>query len=245
MSNLVRTQPVALYYQIQQDLRARIKRGEWKPGDRLPPEPELAIRYRVSRITVRQALARLVADGHIERRQGTGTFVRAEKVAQRTGLLTSFTEEMQHRGLEPVTRILDFQIRTPPEHIQKILRLSPADEVAYLERLRIANGEPLALTEAFLPARLVPDLQHTLLVDGSLYRTLEEVYGLELAEADEEIEAALATGKERRFLGVKPGAPILQIIRTTYLATGEPVEWVRVAYKADRFKYSLRLKGRR
>jgi GntR family transcriptional regulator len=114
-----------------------------------------------------------------------------------------------------------------------------------VERLRFANGEPLALTEAFLPARLVPNLQHTPLVDGSLYRTLEEVYGLELAEADEEIEATLATAKERRFLSIKSGAPILQITRTTFLATGEPVEWVRVAYKADRFKYSLRLKGRR
>jgi GntR family transcriptional regulator len=243
--SIVRTQPVALYYQIQQDLRARIKRGEWKAGDRLPPEPELAARYRVSRITIRQALAGLVADGLIDRRQGTGTFVRAEKVAQRTGILTSFTEEMEHRGLDPVTRILDFQIRTPSEDVQKILRLSASDPIAYLKRLRIANGEPLAFTEASLPARLVPDLQHTPLVNGSLYRTLEEVYGLELAQADEEIEAVRATAEERRLLGVKPGAPMFQITRTTYLATGEPVEFARVAYKADRFKYYLRLKGRR
>jgi GntR family transcriptional regulator len=243
--HLVRSKPVALYYQIEQDLRSRIGRGELKPGDRLPPEPNLASRYRVSRITVRQALARLASEGLVERRQGTGTFVRAEKVAQRTGLLTSFTEEMQYRGLQPVTRILQVGVCLPPEIARRALRLVPQDQVFHLTRLRLVNDEAMALTEAFLPERLVPNLQSTPLVDGSLYRTLEEVYGLELTEADEEIEAARARGNERRLLGVAQGAPILQITRTTYLATGDPVEYARVAYKAERFKYYLRLRGRR
>ncbi len=245
MLHVVRSKPVALYYQIEQDLRLRIGRGELKPGDRLPSEPDLAARYRVSRITVRQALARLASEGLVERRQGTGTFVRAEKVAQRTGLLTSFTEEMQYRGLQPMTRILQVGICVPPESVQRALRLAPQDQAFHLTRLRLVNSEALALTEAFLPERLVPDLQRTPLIDGSLYRTLEEVYGFELAEADEEIEAVRATGEERRLLGVAPGAPILQITRTTYLATGDPVEYARVAYKAERFKYYLRLRGRR
>lgn len=245
MPLLTRTTPIALYYQIEQDLRARIARGELKPGCRLPPEPQLATHYRVSRITIRQALSRMVAEGLIERRRGTGTFVRGEKVAQRTGLLTSFTEEMQYRGLRPATQVLRAETVTAPKAAQQALGLRPAELVVYLARLRIVNEEPLALTEAYLPRRFVPGLERTPLVDGSLYRTLEEIYGLELAEADEEIEAKRATAEERRLLGLPRGGFVLQVTRVTFLASGEAVEYARVAYKAERFKYYLRLRGRR
>lgn len=245
MLTLRRHPPVALYFQIQEDIRGRIEAGELQPGDRLEPESVLEARYGVSRITVRQALSTLATEGLIEKRQGKGTFVRAEKVAQRTGVLTSFTEEMRHRDLPVLTRVLGFEVRIPPEAIRRRLQLSPGEQVVFLRRLRLVGAEALAFTEAALPERFVPDLPRKTLVDGSLYRTLEEIYGLVLAEADEEIEAKKATTEERRLLGIIGGSPILQITRTTYLATGEPVEYARVAYKAERFKYYLRLKGRR
>ena len=221
------------YRLLQQALEARI--AQLHPGDRFPSERELEQEYGVSRITVRQALQQLVLAGKLERIQGRGTFVARPKVEQ--GLvLTSFSEEMRRRGLTPGSRTLANQHIPADAELAARLAIAEGAPVIMLTRLRLANGEPMALETVYISAERFPLLAEADLTDRSLYAWLAEHYGIELTHGEQTIEAVVLTPQEARLFGLPPGLPAFRQVRLSYDQFDRPVELVRSLYRGDRYK---------
>ena len=241
---LDRASPLPLYFQLRTALLEQIENGTLKPGDTLPPERELIDRYRVSRITIRQAVNSLTADGLLYRQRGLGTFVRSDRIEQELSTLTGFSEEMMARGLNPGAKVISAEMVDPDAAVASKLRLRPDQKAFRMVRLRLADGEPMALDITHCP----PDLGEKLLADdlqGALYTLLEEKYGVELDQGDQAIQATLADEFLAAHLGIKKGMPILQMERVVYSMDGRPVELSRTCYRADRYIYRVHLKRNR
>ena len=159
--------PIPLHHQVYLDLKAALDGREWAPGDRLPTERELAERYGCSLITVRRALGELVREARLERTRGRGTFVLPPRFDVDFAGTLSFTEEMQTRGLDPATQLVAARPEAAGETVAAALDLELGSPTLYLERLRLADGEPLLLEQVHLPAERFPgllasDLEHRL-----------------------------------------------------------------------------------
>ncbi len=241
---LDRASPLPLYFQLRSLLLEQIESGSLKPGDTIPTERELIDRFGVSRITVRQAVNSLMSDGLLYRQRGLGTFVRSNRIEQELSTLTGFSEEMIDRGLTPGAKLISAEMVEADAATAAKLRLQPGQRVFRMVRLRLADGEPMALDITCCP----PDLGEKLLGDdlqGALYTLLEEKYGVELDQADQAIQAALADEFLATHLGIKKGMPMLQMERVVYAMDGRPVELSRTCYRADRYTYRVRLKRNR
>jgi GntR family transcriptional regulator len=238
---LDRQSVVPLYYQIQQRLSEQIRSGELKPGELVPSEQEISARLGVSRMTARQALKSLCSRGLAYSQRGKGTFVSRMKLEKNFRQLLSFSEEMKDRGSRPRSKVLAFKRIHPDEEVAEALHLSPAEEVFFLQRVRIADFAPLCIEATHLPARLCPELLESFEPSGSLYRALGERYGLQVHMADEVAEASVATGAEAKLLRVRGKSPVFRFTRTAYLHNGEPIEFVKSIYRGDRCKVVNRL----
>lgn len=227
---------VPKYYLLKQDLQAMIDAGE--PGTALPTERELAVRFDTSRTTVRQALAELVVEGKLERTQGRGTFIAEPKLIT-LRQLTSFSEDLAERGARPHSEILDVTRAPADRQTAAALGVAPGERVARVERLRFADDAPIAHETAHLPGPL-PRLRAELERHGSLYRTLREVYGVELAAAEDSVETALASPLQAQLLRCDTGLPMLLVCRTAWDPTGRPVEFTRSVFRGDRFRFVAR-----
>lgn len=214
--------------------------GLLPPGSPVPPERTLAMQFDTSRTTVRQALQELVIEGRLTRIQGKGTFVAKPKVAQVLEL-TSYTESMRAQGLEPTSQLLDIGYVTADEELAERLDVKTGARVLRIERLRMANGEPMAIEVTHLAAKRFPGLRKALERASSLYTALEEQYGVRLAEAEETIETAPAPPREAEILGTDVGLPLLLLSRHSRDDTGAPIEFVRSMYRGDRYKFVARL----
>lgn len=238
--NLNRQSPVPLYYQLKEIFRSWITSGKFDSDRRFPSESELQRQFKVSRMTIRRALAELVNEGFLVREQGRGSFVVRPRVQDQLRQLTSFTEDMQLRGLSTASRILDFQVVKDKEAAQK-MGIPDDEELVQLRRLRFVEGEPIAIQNAFVRHRFCPGIVERGLIEGSLYKTLEEGYGLKLGRAVQTVEAKPADDYEAKLLGLVVEQPVLVLERLTYLTTGEPIELVRSAYRGDRYRFAVEL----
>ncbi len=234
-----------LYFQLKAIIEERIDSGEWKPGQLVPSERELCAQYRVSRITVRQARTELVNAGRLTRDQGRGTFVAPPRLEQRLTRLTSFTQDMHARGQKPSTQILRFETIPCPPTVARILRLSPGSEVVLVRRLRLADGEPMAIETAYLPCARCPRLTAEILEGRSLYQTLTERYGIIPTRAEQQLEAMACPSPEAKLLGIRRESPVLHIHRTTYDREGNPFEHVESFYRGDKYVFHAELAGDR
>lgn len=229
--------PVPLHHQVYLDLAAALDAGEWKPGDQVPTERDLAERYGCSLITVRRALGELVREQRLERTRGRGTFVLHPRIDRDMEAHLSFTEEMQLRGMEPSTRVIGSRPQSASVAVAAALGLEPGSPILYLERLRSADGEPLLLEQVHLPAERFPGLLASDLEGGSLYDLLADRYGTRVAKARELLEPILLPAREARLLGRKRGAPALLIEGIAATADGTPVEFGRTYVRGDRTRY--------
>ncbi len=229
---------VPKYYPVKRHLAEHI--AALQPGSAVPPERALATALGISRTTVRQALAELEMEGRLRRIQGKGTFVATPKMAQ-TLQLTSYSEEIRAHGLHPASRILDVSLLPAEAELAEALRLAPGDKVFSVERLRMADEEPMAIEHTHLPAVLFPSLRRHLNQAASLYEVLADQYGVRLAEAEETIETVLATPREAALLGTDTGLPMLLISRLSFDTEGRPVEWVQSWFRGDRYKFVTRI----
>jgi len=229
--------PVPLYYQIKTRLREAIEAGELRPGDRVPSERELTQRFQVSRMTARQALTELEAEGYLQRIQGKGTFVALPKVEQPLASLTSFTEEMRRLGMQPGAQVRSVREVAAGRMVGALLGIPETEPVVRLERLRLADGQPMALEVSHIPSRLVPGLVNRDLSAVSLYEVLERVYHIRLVRASQSLEAVAAGAQEAEVLQVREGAPLLLLERVARDETGQAVEYVRSLYRGDRYRF--------
>ena len=229
--------PVPLHHQVYVDLRSALDAGEYGVGERLPPERELATLYGCSLITVRRALDELSREGRLERRQGSGTFVLRPRLDVGMADSLSFTEEMQRRGLDAETRLVTARPEAASEAVAAALELPPGSPTLYVERLRLAGGDPLLLEMVHLPAERFPGLLASDLEHGSLYALLTERYGTSVAKAREVLEPVLLPAREARLLGLRPRSLALLVEGTAFTPDGIPVEFGRTYVRGDRTRY--------
>ena len=229
--------PIPLHHQVYVDLRSALDAGEWRPGDRLPTERDMASRYGCSLITIRRALSELVRDGRLERTRGRGTFVLPPKIDVDFAGSSSFTEEMQRRGFDPQTRLVAARPEAAGESVAAALGLETGSPTLYLERLRLADAEPLLLEQVHLPADRFPGLLASDLEHNSLYEILTERYGTRVVRAREAIEPVLLKAREAKLLAQAPGRPALLVEGVAFAADGLPIELARSYVRGDRTRY--------
>lgn len=236
--------PVPLYQQLKQRLRSEIARGAYSPGDQLPAEPELIERFGVSRITVRQALSDLEAEGLVIRRHGKGTFVAERRIPQNLVRLTDFVEDMELAGLAPSSRVLSFTREQVSGDIATTLALPQYTEVVRVDRLRLANEQPIAYDTTWLPLRYGALLQAEDLANKTIYHILETGYAIPIEQGVFFFSAACAMDAVARALEVEVGAALLVIERISYTRHDDPVYLQRRYYRTDRVRYQASLQRR-
>jgi GntR family transcriptional regulator len=233
-----------LYLQLKDVVVQEIRDGALKPGDRVGSEAELERAHGVSRITVRQAINALVQEGALYRVPGKGTYVASKKVAP-LAAFTSFSENMTAQGLRPSYRLLELELLEPPAEIRQELRLGERDRAWRIERLLLADGEPMGLQYGFYPERFLGNGPRAIapesLATASLYASLERTLDEPLWKAEETVEPAIANRKEVKLLEIPAGAPVLVVRRLAYLASGEPVESVKLVFRGDTYRYRVNL----
>jgi GntR family transcriptional regulator len=241
---LDRQSPIPLYRQIRDTLRQWIEVGDYKPGDILPPEPDLEAQFEVSRITVRQAITDLVQEGLLERERGKGTFVREPKITQRLNQISSWAETILAMGMTARTMECRIEEVAPPTWVKRIIPVGVEETVTLISRLRYANNEPMCIMTNYILSDYVPGLVQEGLISESLYDTLEHKYNLVLSRAEETVEAMVANKKTAEKLRTYEGAPLLVVTRVTYDQNDLPFEVVKVMSRADKYQYSATLTGR-
>lgn len=229
--------PIPLHHQVYLDLKAALDEREWRPGDRLPTERDLAQRYGCSLITVRRALSELVREQRLERTRGRGTFVLHPRIDRDFAGDLSFSEEMQTRGLDPATRLIAARPESAGEAVAAALGLEPGSPTLYLERLRLADGEPLLLEQVHLPAERFPGLLSADLERESLYELLAQRYATRIVRAREALEPVLLHAREARLLDQPPRTPALLIEGIASAVDDRPVEFSRTFVRGDRTRY--------
>lgn len=242
MPTIIRKGPLPRYYQLKEIMREKIRSGEWMPGDLIPSERELGEQYGISRMTARQAITELVNEGLFYREQGKGTFVSRHKITQQLLHLTGFTEDIRARGQCPGTRVLSASMCPADETVAERLHIRHGEAVFCLQRLRLANDEPLAIEQSYLHFPNCEQLAEDDLEKNSLYRLLETKYGQLLLEAEQELEAGLVSEEEAPLLEVPVGSPALYTRRTTYVERNQPIEYARAIYCGRKYIFYTYMK---
>lgn len=229
---------IPLYIQLKEHLQTQIESGVYAAGSRLPSERQLAQDYNLSRMTARQALQLLSQDGFTHSRVGKGTYVHHRKIDQELRALTGFTEDMQRQGLRSDSRVLVAQLGHADEEAATQLEIEEGMEIVLLGRVRLADSQPLALENAAINHGLCPgildehDFRHE-----SLYTVLRADYGLQLTWADQIIEARLPDESECEILQISEYEPVLSIIRVTFTAQDQPIEFVSSVYRGSQYQF--------
>lgn len=233
-----RLSPIPLHEQCKQLLLGKIRQGQLRAGEAIPPERELGERYGLSRTTVRQAVNGLVQQGFLQKVQGSGTFVTKSNIPLDLHKFTSFSEDMVARGRKPSSKILFVDLTEGDEKI--LAALGTDNPIQRVERLRLADGKPMGIHTAYLPRQYRIDAQ-TLEREGSLYTVLARDYHLHLVAADEILQTAEADERDADLLHLPKGSPILRVERISFDNRSEPKEYVEMRYRSDEYKYYVRL----
>ncbi|WP_082233240.1 phosphonate metabolism transcriptional regulator PhnF [Halobacillus massiliensis] len=228
--------PLPMYYQIEENIKQRISNGDYQPSDMIPSERELSDTYKVSRMTVRQAINNMVNKGILFREKGKGTFVSAKKIEQPLKGLTSFTEDMQARGMKPSSKLVSFNKIGASAELARKFEREEGELVFQIKRIRYADGKTMAIENSYIPVELLPDLTEQV-VSGSIYDYVEKTLKQSIGKASQFIEASIAEDSQSAMLQIPPDSAILNIERNTFLADGTPFEVVNSSYRADRYKF--------
>lgn len=239
-----KTSPIPLYHQVMQSIKDKIKSKQYKVGGLIPSEVELINKYHVSRMTVRLAIEGLEKDGYVKKVQGKGTYVRSPKVTQELGVITSWSETMRAQGKNPVTKKMKTKEIVATEELAEQMEIEPGVHLYYIERLRLAEDEPISLAKMYIVADMAPGFLEKEGIDKSVYKVMEESYNIELSTATEIVEAFAADSELAQVLEVKEGAPIISVTRLTYGPLGKPIEMSIVSTRAEKYAYKVTLKGR-
>ena len=225
-----------LYQRLQRALRDAIADNRLAADDALPPERDLAEEFGVSRITVRRALETLVEEGLLTRRQGAGTFV-TSRVEKNFSKLSSFSEDMAARGRKPESVWLSRSAGAVNPEESLTLGLSPGAVVYRFNRIRYADGSPMAVEYSTVPGFCLPNENA---VEESLYEALEK-HSSRPVRALQRLRAVLFSGERARLLTVADGSPGLFIERRGYLPDGRPVEYTQSYYRGDAYDFVAEL----
>ncbi|MDH4208983.1 MAG: GntR family transcriptional regulator [Anaerolineae bacterium] len=232
--------PVPLYHQMEQILLQRISQPDML-NKLLPSEADLGEMFGVSRATVKRALENLSRRGLLDRRRALGTRVTRPQITEDLVRLTSYTEEMEDKGLTIRTQVLDVGLQVPRAGVAEGLRLEADEQALVIKRLRGTNELfPVVLLETHIPTRfgISPEEDFS----SSLYRIIEDKYQIPLEGAEETISARRASAEEARRLEIPRGSSVLVMERLTFTTGAQPLEFVRGVYRPDRYQFSIRLR---
>jgi GntR family transcriptional regulator len=227
-----------LHRRLADLLRASVRGGALAAGDAFPTEQELAAAYGMSRGTVRQALARLRAEGVITGGRGRPPVVRSGPLAQPFEALVSFTAWAQASGLVPSGRVISSSIRPATAEAAEALGLATGTRVHQLVRLRLADGRPVLVERTVFAPAVGEAVAAVDLERGSIYASLAE-RGIRFDAAHQTIDAVAATALDAELLEVRRGAPLLRVRRRSETADGQPLEWADDRYRPDRMTLTI------
>ncbi|HVN20360.1 MAG TPA: GntR family transcriptional regulator [Dongiaceae bacterium] len=233
-----RSDGLPAYQRIQGTILRQLELGLLKPGDIVDSERELARIHGVSLMTARHALTALEREGLVVRRRGAGTFVAPPKI--HFNKLMSYTEQMSSRGLAVSSKILSLGVIETEQEIAARLSLPATSRLMKVERLRLGGGEPFAIETCYLSADEYGELTRAKLDRASLFSALERDYGLQIAHADEEVDATTADAHTARLLGIPLGAAVLRIRQQIYSTKAKPALYVLGLYRSDRHSLFIR-----
>ena len=233
---------VPRYYAVKAVLVELIEQlGE---GTMVPPERELAERFAVSRVTLRQAVGELVMEGRLFRRQGSGTFVAPPKLV-RPMAVAGYSEGMHGQGVVAGWSPITVEHLPADESLAAELGIPTASAVVHIERVLLADDDRVGLESTYLSAARFPTLLDVFDSRGSLCACLRERFGVVFAEAEERVETVLATPREALLIGTNPALPMLLMHRVSRAPDGSPIERVRSLFRGDRFSFVARLRSER
>lgn len=232
--SLVRDNAASLYNQIAGNLREEISAGRFEPSGRLPSEAEIGTRFGVSRVTVRLALDELNREGLIERRKGKGTFLAGRQVRHKIDTLRSFHESLKMHGLNATMRINKLGLVSTPSHIAPLL----GARCAYLERLHLVDREPIAIGCSYLPSAFCT-LSHKDAARRPTYTLLTRLMKREIIRASVAIGAESASDDLAERLGIRPGAALLLMERTSFFENGACAERSTFYVRPERYRFVL------
>jgi GntR family transcriptional regulator len=230
-----------LYARIEETIATEIAQGEYRPGDQLPTEDALLQRFQVSRITVRRAIQNLVRRGLLEIRRGLGTFVLSPRIEAELTRLTGFVEDMNAAGRKATARVLSQSIVAASARVAEHLQLAKGTKVMQIKRVRLAGGLPISFDETYLLLPLGKQIVRNDLRLHPIFTLLEEEYGVQLVEADYELEAVIATKAIADALQVRVGSPIFQIERTSMTTGNQPIDYEVLSYRGDLVRFVTKL----
>lgn len=233
------TKSLPIYVQIAEGLIDRIESGDLQTGQRLPPERELSKTLGVTRVTLRQALQLLSAEGLLERRQGSGNYIAEPKIERTTTRLTPFTMGMRQSGFAPGARVILLDNRPAKVSVAGRLQVAVTSELIYCHRIRLVNNQPIMVEKFYLPASFFPGFDSLDLENVSIFETLEKNYNVKVMRAEQSIEAVAASDYEAELLGICAGTPLLLERRVSFDQNNRPVEYAKDLYRGDRFKFLL------
>jgi GntR family transcriptional regulator len=242
MRKIDRESPIPVYYQIAVDMRRRIQMQEWKLGQQLPSEPDLADLYQVTRVTLRQALSELVKDGLVKRQRGSGTFVNEQPkpLIYDLGLPVSFSKRILEMGYKPDAQILDARVFSDPyPEIAKQLRLQSNEPVAYLKRVLTADGLPVAIDRSWFSDKLCPEITTTPLIQNSVSQTLSTRYRLIPIHSETMFESTRASIRDANILDSYPEVPLILLTTISFLKDGTPVEYSTTSWLGERVRFHV------
>jgi GntR family transcriptional regulator len=225
-----------IYRIIESDIKENLKKGILKEGDMLSSENELKDHYKVSRMTVRQALNNLVNEGYLFRHKGKGTFVSKTKIEKKIQGLQSFTEEMKRMNRTVKNQIISTKLVEANDEVSAKLLLNRGDLVYWMQRVRFADDIPVLFEELYVPKSIIKELTPEIL-EGSFYNYLENTLKLKISYSIQNIEAKIASEPISSYLEVDNGSPILYITLNSFLDNNRPFEYVKSHYRADQYRF--------
>lgn len=230
------------YYQLSKEIEEKIDNGTWKKGEKITSERELCTIYNVSRITVRNAINELEKKGKLEKIQGKGTFVLGKNIVQNLGNVYSFSREMEKQGKITSTKLLLQEIVKADYKIAKQLGIEEGDEVVYLERLRIADDLPIMIEKTYFEFKNYPFMLTLDLKNKTLYKSLENEFGITINKAIERFKACSLTADECKTLKCHKGQYGLLVKRTSY-CKDKIVSYSTIVSKGDIYEFTVKLES--
>ncbi len=233
---------IPYYFQLKQYFLKMIESGLWKQGQMLPSESQLCTELSISRIVVRQALQELKSEGYVISRKGKGSFVAEPKFNENwIQSFMGFNENMAKLGYKVFNDVIRQEKITAPEKIAEILQLKQDSEVIVIERVHNINDEPFYLSINYIPYKMFPDLLEQDLKYSSLYKTLENKYGVEITHSRRYIDIGRANAREAVFLKIEKGEPVFKVESISYLKGEIPFEYFNSVHLGGRSRFVVEL----
>jgi GntR family transcriptional regulator len=233
--------PLPVYVQIAEAIRAMIHAGELGPDSILPSAKVLCEKFEITRMTLRQAYARLEREGLIEAQRGRGTFVRKPRIERTLSHMIGFSEEMAASGKTPSSKLLAFEHTQPTGAAGQFLGDGP---VYRIERLRLADGVPIAIEVLSIPVSLCPELERFDFATQSLYQTLEQEYRLQLDRCEQVVAALIPDRRQRTLLDIGAKVALLTVTRQSYTKSGRPATYGTTYYRGDLYTAAVHAERR-